>query len=86
MVSDFFRPKQVAGVHTVYVLTPLGVEKAENFTASTPYCEVLSQLRQSSASINEIAKETGVNPKKTKAIIKDMLQSGYVRRAPVQGD
>lgn len=86
MVSNFFKPKQVTGVHTVYVLTPLGKEKAEKFSESNPYCEVFSQLDQSPQSVNEIAKETRMNPKKVKLIVDNMVRSGYARKAPVSGE
>jgi len=86
-IADFFRPKAVPGIHSVYVLTALGKDKADSYAANTPWAEVLAYLNEhNSASISEIARELKTNPRKVKLIISNMIKSGYVRRANPQGE
>lgn len=80
-IGDFFRQKTVAGLHIAYQLTPTGKRKAETYAANTPWAEVLSYLNETdSATINEIARELKQSPKKTRLIITNMSQSGYVMK------
>jgi len=86
MVSEFFRKKEVTGLHTAYTLTPLGKDKAETYSSSTPVAEIMSYLNEnSSATINEISRELKMNPKKTRLIMKDLVKSGYVMQANTRG-
>lgn len=86
VISDFFRPKTVPGVHSVYVLTALGKDKADSYAANTPWAEVLSYLNEhNSASVSEISRELKMNQQKVKLIVSNMMKSGYVRKANTDG-
>ena len=67
---------------TVFVLTPLGKQKANSFGMDGVKFDVLCELAESGPStIAEISNETGISDQKTKAIIKTLVRSGYARVA-----
>lgn len=67
---------------TVFVLTPLGKQKADNFSMDGVKFDVLAIMAESGpCTITEIANDTGESDQKTKAIMKALVRSGYVRVA-----
>lgn len=75
-----FKAKHQVGMHSVYGLTPLGKRKAE-LSLSGPQWEVLTYLNENgSSSVSEISGEIKASPEKVRAILRNLLQSGYVRK------
>ena len=67
---------------TVFVLTPLGKQKADSFGLDGVKFEVLSIMAESGpCTIDEISNELGKDDRKVKAIMKALVRSGYVRVA-----
>lgn len=71
---------------TVFILTPLGKQKANSFGLDGVKFDVLCELAESGPStIAEISNGTGISDQHTKAIIKVLTRSGYVRVASDEG-
>lgn len=67
---------------TIFVLTPLGKQKADSFGLDGVKFDVLSTMGESGpCTIAEISNETGIGDAKTKAIMKALVRSGYARVA-----
>ena len=70
------------GQYTQLVLTPLGKEKANNFSMDGPKADILSEINTNGPCTRaEIANETGMSDSRTKRIIIELIRSGYVRVA-----
>jgi hypothetical protein len=67
--------------NTVVVLTPLGRTKAEQYTAQGSMFDVLEILKRGPCSITEISNETKLPINKARAIVSEIISSGYARRA-----
>lgn len=71
---------------TVFMLTPLGKQKADSFGLDGLKYDVLSTLAEGGPStIAEVSNETGIGDKKTKDILKALVRSGYVKVASEEG-
>lgn len=80
-LTDFFKPKSQVGMHSTYGLTQLGKTKAEEFSLHGPKWEVLAALNENGpSSVSELSDEVKASPEKTKAILRSLVKSGYVRR------
>lgn len=67
---------------TVFVLTPLGKQKANSFGLDGVKFDVLTTMAESGpCTIAEISNDTGINDQHTKQIVKALVRSGYVRVA-----
>jgi len=67
---------------TVFVLTPLGKQKADSFGLDGVKFDVLATMAEEGpCTIAEIENETGMGDAKVKAVIKALVRSGYVRVA-----
>jgi len=67
---------------TVFVLTPIGKQKADSFGLDGVKFDVLATMAESGpCTIDEISNDTGINDRKIKAIMKALVRSGYVRIA-----
>ena len=67
---------------TVFVLTPLGKQKADSFSMDGVKFDVLCSLVENGPStIADISNDTGIRDDATKRIIKALVRSGYVRVA-----
>ena len=84
-----FRRRRVPSIikaGTVFVLTPLGKQKADSFGLDGMKFDVLSAMAEGGPStIAEIENETGIGDKKVKAIIKALVRAGYVKVASSEG-
>lgn len=65
----------------VYILTPLGREKAEKTDLPDSKFKVMDAIRTSPSSVNDIAKESSLEHGRVKVIIKLLQEQGYVRKA-----
>ena len=80
-LTQFFKRKPKAGSHSVFGVTPLGKTKAEEYSLSGPKWEVLSVLNENGpSSVSEIANEVKASPEKVKAILRALMNTGYVRK------
>jgi len=68
------------GQHTRFILTPIGKQKADNFTASGAKYDVMSHMvAEGSASPAELEDELSISLNKSKAILRHLLNAGYVK-------
>lgn len=84
-----FKKKRVTSAikqGTVFVLTPLGKQKANSFRLDGSKFDVLCELAESGPStIAEISNETGISDQHTKVIINSLVRAGYARVASEEG-
>lgn len=83
-LNSFFGKKKKTAVktHSSYNLSPLGKTKAEEYAVSGPKGNVMVAINEiGPASVKEICEETKYNPEKVKAILRELIRSGYVRKA-----
>ena len=75
-----FRKSKIVTTEIVVGLTSLGKEKAEKFEAEGIKFDVLTTLAERGpCSIQEIAGEVKKSSDVTKAVVKSLIKSGYVR-------
>ena len=73
---------RAVGERVVIVLTPLGKTKAEKFDLPGRKWQVLATLDEQGAStITEIAEETRMSTGKVKSIVKELIATGYAKKA-----
>ncbi len=66
----------------VYVLTPLGKSKSEDFDLPGSKWKVLAALNESGPSTaHDLASQSGMEEDKIKTILKSLVGEGFVRRA-----
>jgi len=69
-----------------YILTPLGKQKADAYELSGVKFDVLAHLADKGPStIGEISNGTHLEEVKVRAVLKELIRSGYVRQASVEG-
>ncbi len=80
-VPPIFRRKPKARVgNAQYALTPLGKQKAEQFSTENPQSIILDIINDKSpCDIEEIAEEAKITPQKASIIVKTLKAKGYVR-------
>ncbi len=67
---------------TVFVLTPLGKQKADSFSMDGVKFDVLCSLAENGPStIADISNDTGIRDDTIKRIVKALVRSGYIRVA-----
>ena len=67
---------------TVFVLTPLGKQKADSFSMDGVKFDVLcSVVENGPSTIADISNDTGIRDDATKRIVKVLVRSGYIRVA-----
>jgi len=71
---------------TVFVLTPLGKQKATSFGLDGVKFDVLTAMAEAGpCTIDELSNETGLDDRKVKAIMKMLVRAGYAKVASGEG-
>jgi DNA-binding MarR family transcriptional regulator len=87
LIGDIFYKRDKIGERVVVQITPLGKTKADGFALPGNKWRVLTMLGDAGpSSIKEIADETNLPEAKVKAIVKSLIQSGYVKKSGMDGD
>lgn len=74
------KPKFRIG-HAQYALTPLGKQKAEQFSTENPQAVILDIINDKSpCDTEEIAEEAKTTPTKVNIIVKTLMAKGYIRK------
>ncbi len=68
--------------HTILVLTQLGKAKSEKFDLPGAKWRILSILNESGpSSLRDITEEIGMDGEKAKAICRELITEGYIKKA-----
>lgn len=87
LIGDMFRKKDKISERVIVQVTPLGKTKADGFSLPGNKWRVLTMLDDAGpSSIKEISEETNLPEAKVKAIVKSLIQSGYVKKSGMDGD
>jgi DNA-binding MarR family transcriptional regulator len=81
----FGSKKEKIGTRSVYQITALGKQKADKADIPGNRWRILNILDENPCSIKEIADDTGLPEDKIKGMVKDMMESGYIRKSGMDG-